>query len=162
MSFLKKLLPFVVIILLVSSCKQENKSISNIDEPIKFKNEGVLEILNDSISIVKLNIEIADDEYERQTGLMYRTSLDEKQAMLFIFEDEKPRSFYMKNTYVPLDIIFINADNKIVSISENTKATDESSIPSNAPAKYVLEINAGLTQKWHIEPGNTIKYSVHK
>ncbi len=162
MSFLKKLLSFILLILFVYSCKQKNKSIDNVDEPIKFKNEGVLEILNDSISITKLNIEIANNEYERQTGLMYRTSLDEKQAMLFIFDDERPRSFYMKNTYVPLDIIFINADNKIVSISENAKATDESSIPSNAPAKYVLEINAGLTKKWHLEPGYSIKYSVHK
>ena len=64
--------------------------------------------------------------------------------MLFIFDDEKERYFYMKNTKIPLDIIYINSNKTIVSFQKSAKPFDESSLPSNAPAQYVLEINAGL------------------
>lgn len=158
MIFVKKALPILVLILVIFSCKQEKKSINNMNQEIVFKKEGTLKIIKDSVSTIALDIEIADNEYKRQTGLMYRTKLNEKQAMLFIFEDEKPRSFYMKNTYIPLDIIFINADRKIVSVAENAEATNEASLPSNGPTKYVLEINAGLFKKWGLEVGNQIAY----
>jgi uncharacterized membrane protein (UPF0127 family) len=64
----------------------------------------------------------------------------------------------MKNTKIPLDIIYINADKKIVSIQKNAKPFDETSLPSEAPAKYVLEINAGLSDKWNLESGDNMDY----
>ena len=158
MSLFKKILTFFILSFFIFSCKQGSKSIDTIDQQIEFTKEGSLEIIKDSTTTIHLDIEVADNEYKRQTGLMYRTLLDEKQSTLFIFEDEKPRYFYMKNTYIPLDIVFINADKKIVSVVENAKATDETSLPSNAPTQYVLEVNAGLFKKWGLEIGDQIKF----
>ncbi|MBT8245201.1 MAG: DUF192 domain-containing protein [Winogradskyella sp.] len=115
----------------------------------------------ESDALVKtLDIEIADDEYQTQTGLMYRNSMKDKQGMLFIFPNEIARSFYMKNTRIPLDIIYISKDSSIVSFQKNAKPFDETSLPSNVPAKYVLEINAGLTNTWKLEVGDKIDFEV--
>ena len=156
-SFNKTLISFIVVILLFS-CKEENKTIVKTEQ--KFKKEGTLQIHKDSLETISLDIEVAADEYERQTGLMHRASLEENQGMLFIFEEESPRSFYMKNTYISLDILFINAENKIVSFKENAEPTDETSLPSNAPAKYVLEINGGLIERWGLEIGDEISFTL--
>ncbi|WP_296437088.1 DUF192 domain-containing protein [Winogradskyella sp.] len=129
---------------------------------VSFKKEGMLQLKKaESDALVKtLDIEIADDEYQTQTGLMYRNSMKDKQGMLFIFPNEIARSFYMKNTRIPLDIIYISKDSSIVSFQKNAKPFDETSLPSNVPAKYVLEINAGLTNTWKLEVGDKIDFEV--
>jgi len=144
--------------LIISSCKKEaDKSIT---EEITFKKEGELSIysLKDSIPTLstRLDIEIADNEYERQTGLMYRKTMEEKKGMLFISEKIKPQNFYMKNTLIPLDIIYIDDMFKIVSFQKNAKPLDKTSLPSGKPAKYILEINAGLSDKWNLKEGDSI------
>jgi hypothetical protein len=142
-----------------TSCKDDKKIIKTSE--VTFTKEGELTLYKsatDSI-IVKLDIEIADNEYDTQTGLMYRNSMMEQQGMLFIFKDEKPRSFYMKNTRFALDLIFLDANKTIVSYQENAKPLDESSLPSNAPAMYVLEVNAGLVNKWHLEVGDKMAFT---
>jgi len=103
-----------------------------------------------------LDIEIADDENERMRGLMDRLELPENAGMLFIFDGDEPRSFWMKNTYISLDIIYINSKKEIVSIQKYTQPKTTTSIPSEAPAKYVLEVNAGFTDKYGIGPGDRI------
>jgi len=136
----------------------DNKSLT---KEITFTKEGELTLLkatNDSI-IATLDIEIADDEYSTQTGLMYRHSMAENQAMLFVFNDSRQRSFYMKNTEIPLDIIYINSDKEIVSFQKNAKSFDETSLPSEAVSQYVLEINAGLSDKWKLEKGDKIQFT---
>ncbi|WP_242085306.1 DUF192 domain-containing protein [Aestuariivivens sediminis] len=142
---------------IIASCKNEKRVIKQTE--ITFNKEGELTIIKSDSSLVVLDIEIADTEFDTQTGLMYRNSMEDSQGMLFIFKDEAPRSFYMKNTHIPLDIVFISENNKIVSFQKNAKPFDESSIPSHAPAKYVLEINAGLVDKWDLKIGNTINYT---
>lgn len=139
------------------SCKEEQRVIKPVVIEFKKEAELVLKNANDSI-IKKLDIEIADDEYKTQTGLMYRDQMGELQGMLFVFPDEDFRSFYMKNTNIPLDIIYIDADKKIVSFQKNTQPNNETSLPSNAPAKYVLEINAGLSDEWQLEVGDKMEY----
>ncbi|MCL8008375.1 DUF192 domain-containing protein [Gelidibacter japonicus] len=139
------------------SCKEEQRVIKPVVIEFKKEAELVLKNANDSI-IKKLDIEIADDEYKTQTGLMYRDQMGELQGMLFVFPDEDFRSFYMKNTNIPLDIIYIDADKKIVSFQKNTQPNNETSLPSNAPAKYVLEINAGLADEWQLEVGDKMEY----
>ena len=142
----------------VSSCKEEKKTVKPV--VINFKKEGELTIkkaANDSI-IKTIDIEIADDDYQTQTGMMYRDSMKDNQGMLFVFPDARFHSFYMKNTRIPLDIIYIGSDKKIVSFQKNAKAFDETSLPSDAPAQYVLEINAGLADKWNLEVGDSIDY----
>jgi len=129
-------------------------------EPVVFKKEGELTITKQKVDtlITSLDIEIAESEYETQTGLMYRESMLDNQAMLFIFSDERMHSFYMKNTAIPLDIIFIKEDLTIASFQENAKPFNESGLSSQVPIKYVLEVNAGLAQKWLLEVGDKISY----
>ena len=142
------------------SCKEtsENKSLT---KEVSFTKEGELTLkkaTNDSIVAI-LDIEFANTEYETQTGLMYRRSMQNDRGMLFIFENEIMRSFFMKNTEFALDIIFVNSDHEIVSIQKNAKPFDKSSLASEAPAKYVLEINAGLSDQWGLEAGDLIEFS---
>jgi uncharacterized protein len=117
-------------------------------------------ILAKNPSPIILDIEIADDEAERMRGLMDRLDLSEKEGMLFIFPNEEPRSFWMKNTYISLDIIYISASKEIVSIQKYTEPKSTYSIPSEKPAMYVLEVNAGFTDKFGINPGDKIEYPV--
>jgi hypothetical protein len=148
------------IILLLFGCKEEQKSIV-VPITIEFKKEGTLQLYKsgtDSI-ISSFDIELAEDAYETQTGLMNRGSMQNNQAMLFIFPDVEMRSFYMKNTLIPLDIIYIDETNKVVSIQKDAKPMDETALPSQAPAKYVLEINAGLSDQLNIVEGDSISFS---
>jgi uncharacterized membrane protein (UPF0127 family) len=148
-----------LLLLFSSSCKEEQKNFKPLE--ITFKKEGELSLFKaetDSL-IAKYNIEIAETDYERQRGLMDRKSMKDDQAMLFIFPDMRMRSFYMKNTYIALDIIYIDDSNKIVSIQKNAKPLNEASLPSTAPAKYVLEINGGLSDQLGIEEGDSIEFN---
>ena len=153
---------FLVILVLISvlNCKEDKRTKTEGQVIVNFKKEGVLNIKKaDSDSIIKtLDIEIADNDYETQTGLMYRTKLGTNHGMLFIFPDEDFRSFYMKNTKIPLDIIYIDEAKIIVSIQKNAKPFDETSLPSDTPAKYVLEVNGGLSDEWQLEVGDRIDY----
>jgi uncharacterized membrane protein (UPF0127 family) len=141
-----------------SSCKEEKKNLKSVE--ITFKKEGELTIyksITDTI-ISKLDIEIADTDYDVQTGLMYRNSMQENQGMLFVFPAMRERFFYMKNTRIPLDLIYIDNNKLIVSFQENANPLDESSLPSEVPAQYVLEVNAGLAEKWLLEVGDRIEF----
>lgn len=144
------------------SCKDSASEIVPKSANISFKKEGVLKLKTSKTdSLIKaLDIEIADDDYSIQTGLMYRNSMENDEAMLFIFPNEAYRNFYMKNTRIPLDIIYIGADSSIVSFQKNAKPFDETSLPSNAPAKYVLEINGGLSDEWQLKIGDKVDFKI--
>ncbi len=103
-------------------------------------------------------VEIADDEAERQNGLMNRPSMGPDRGMLFEFEDERDRAFWMHNTYIPLDIIYIDRTGKIVSIAANTTPFSETPIPSMGAAKGVLELNGGRAAALGIQAGDTVKH----
>jgi uncharacterized membrane protein (UPF0127 family) len=133
----------------------EKKRVSTATVEFKKEAEVYLTKANGD-TLQQLEIELADDDYERQTGLMYRTKMSRNRGMLFIFPNEQPRAFYMKNTHIPLDLIFLNSQNKIINISRNATPESLESIPSNAPAQYVLEINAGLSDEWNIEVGDSL------
>ncbi|NRA93933.1 MAG: DUF192 domain-containing protein [Psychroserpens sp.] len=146
----------------LTSCSEQKKSNTSVKQVvIKFKKEGELQLkkANSDSLVATLDIEIADDEYSTQTGLMYRSSMANDQGMLFIFPNTQFRSFYMKNTQIPLDIIFISEDLNIASIQKNAKPMDETSLPSEAPAKYVLEVNAGLSDIWNLDKGDRISFT---
>jgi uncharacterized membrane protein (UPF0127 family) len=124
-----------------------------------FRKDGTLYLIPlSNSSPIKIAIEIADDEAERMRGLMDRFTLPDSAGMFFIFPDESLRSFWMKNTYISLDIIYINANKEIVSIQKYTQPQTTTSIPSERPAKYVLEVNAGFTDKIGINPGDKIDF----
>ncbi|RPI68080.1 MAG: DUF192 domain-containing protein, partial [Ignavibacteriales bacterium] len=122
-----------------------------------FKKEGELTFYTqDNKPIVKIDIELADTEYDRQLGLMKRKSMKENQGMLFIFPNEEQRSFWMRNTFISLDMIFVNSSKEIVTIHKNTRTLSEQSYPSTAPAIYVVEVIAGFTDKHNIKEGDKI------
>lgn len=107
----------------------------------------------------KIDLEIADTDYERQLGLMKRVSMEENQGMLFIFPVDAMQSFWMRNTLISLDMIFINSNKKIVTIHKNTKVLSDQSYPSTSPARYVLEVNAGFTAKNNIQVGDKVGWT---
>ncbi len=156
---MNKLYYFIAIVFLLS-CQNHHRIVKTSDQPsVQFTKEGQLTI-TDSLgqSKAQFDIEFARDDYERETGLMYRKIMKDHQAMLFIFKDEQPRYFWMKNTYIPLDIIYINAGKQIVSIAKNAQPLDETSLPSHFPAKYVLEINAGLSDDYGLKKGDKVRW----
>jgi uncharacterized membrane protein (UPF0127 family) len=157
----KKFFVFILTsgLLCIFSCKDSPKMIVKT-EPVVFKKEGELNIIKQKVDslLTSLDIEIAETEYETQTGLMYRSSMDANQGMLFIFPEERVHSFYMKNTEIPLDLIFIKADSTVASFQENAEPYNESGLSSQVPVKYVLEVNAGLAEKWLLEVGDKIDF----
>lgn len=159
MKIIKLIICFLIGSSLIVSCKEEPRKVVKT-EPVVFKKEGELTIIKQKVDtlITSLDIEIAESEYETQTGLMYRESMANDQGMLFIFPDERMHSFYMKNTEFPLDIIFIKADSTIASFQENAQPHNETGLSSQVPIKYVLEVNAGLAQKWLLEVGDKIDF----
>jgi hypothetical protein len=137
-----------------------NNFINNNEPEVKyytFKKEGEL-TFTDSLgnAKIKIDLEIADNEYERQLGLMNRKSMEENQGMLFIFQYERMQSFWMRNTLIPLDMMFVNKDNKIITIHKNTKTLSAQSYPSTGPAIYVVEVIGGFTDKYKIVVGDKI------
>lgn len=103
-------------------------------------------------------VEIARTEQERSTGLMYRKSLPEGRGMLFDFSPEQRVAMWMKNTYIPLDMIFIAADGRIIRIAENTEPLSERIIPSGGLARGVLEVAGGTARKYGIAPGDRVAH----
>ncbi|MBN1299921.1 MAG: DUF192 domain-containing protein [Melioribacteraceae bacterium] len=122
-----------------------------------FKKQGELTFVSsDGKFYSKIDIEIADNDDSRSQGLMYRNKMTDTQGMFFIFPNESYQSFWMKNTVIPLDIIFVNKKNEIVKIHKNAVPFDESSYASGAPAIYVVEVNAGYTDRYKIKVGDKI------
>jgi hypothetical protein len=99
--------------------------------------------------------EVADDNAERAAGLMYRTALGRDQGMLFVYPTEGPRSFWMKNTLIPLSIAYLNKDGLIVRIAD-MKPKDETPIPSSRPAMYALEMEQGWFVSHGVKEGMTV------
>lgn len=124
-----------------------------------FTKEGEL-VFTDSTGNqkVKIDIEIADDDYQRELGLMNRKSMQEYQGMLFIFPFERYQSFWMRNTFISLDMIFADSNKTIVTIHKNTQILSDQSYPSSKPAKYVVEVVAGFTDKYEIQIGDKIEW----
>jgi uncharacterized protein len=101
-------------------------------------------------------VEIADNDADRAKGLMYRKDLPQGQGMLFDFHREQEVSFWMQNTYIPLDMVFIRGDGRILRIAENTEPLSTQLIPSGGPVRAVLEVTGGTTRKLGIAPGDRV------
>lgn len=103
---------------------------------------------------VSFNTMIAADDAARQKGLMFRRKMLDHQAMIFDFPEATPVSFWMHNTVLGLDIIFIGVDGKVTNIAANAKPYDDTPLPSAGPARAVLEIKAGLAKRFGIKVGD--------
>ena len=108
------------------------------------------------VTLARIDVEIAERAADRMRGLMFRERMEENQGMLFVFPAEEPLSFWMKDTPLPLDIIFLGADRTIVTIRENTVPFSEASVPSDRPAQYVVEVNAGFAARHRLAPGDRV------
>ncbi len=126
----------------------------------QFRKDGVLSILPQSPDVEKkqLDIEIVKTPEAIQQGMMYRKSMDKNKGMLFLMEKEEPQVFWMKNTHIPLDIIYIGTNKKIVSIQPNAIPYSEAQLPSRIPAKYVLEVNADYCRENGIQVGDSVDF----
>ena len=142
-NLLKFLIIFLVIFLI--GCEKNSQKLNEI-------------YIDNGKELIKINVEIADDDEERAKGLMFRGYLDEDDGMLFVFDDEDYQTFWMKNTLISLDIIFIDNNFKIVDIKHAVPCREEpcALYKSSKPAKYVLEVNADFTAKNGISIGNKI------
>ena len=117
-----------------------------------------LEIVTRS-GVQVFSVEEAKSDQERERGLMFRTALPEGQGMIFDFSPEQNVSMWMKNTLIPLDMIFIRADGRILRIAENTRTQSEDIIPSGGPVRAVVEVIAGTARKYGIAAGDKVSYA---
>ncbi len=150
-----------VILLMALSCRpQENKPIPKpMKEPV-FSHEGNLNILSKDSqdTLATIEIEFAISETEQRQGLMFRRTMQENQGMLFLFEKEELRYFWMRNTYLSLDIIYLNKDLEILTIHEQVIPLYDGQIPSFKPAQYVLEVLGGFCKAHEVKKGDRIQY----
>nr|WKN37483.1 DUF192 domain-containing protein [Tunicatimonas sp. TK19036] len=144
-----------------SSAPITTQTTNTVDEP-QFVKEGDLWFLSqeEQDTLQHIVIEVADDQEQRAQGLMYRSAMEEDHGMLFIHDEPKVQSYWMKNTKLPLDIIYVSPDKEIVTIYQGVMPYSTKSIPSTAEALYVVEVNAGFTGRHGIEEGDFIAYEV--
>jgi uncharacterized membrane protein (UPF0127 family) len=138
---------------------KKNKSEKNnvIKSTIKFQKDGELTFQSaNGQYLSKIDIEIADDDEKRTKGLMDRLSMEKNQGMLFLFPYESIQSFWMKNTVISLDLLFVNRNSEIVTIHKNAIPFDTSHYPSTKPASQVVEVVAGYTDLYNINVGDKI------
>lgn len=107
---------------------------------------------------IPIRVELARTERERERGLMYRNHLEPDAGMLFIFDHEGPLSFWMKNTFIPLDMIFMDRDRRIVGIVENAAPETETPRGVQGFSRYVLEIGGGLSRQWGVTAGSQVDF----
>ena len=103
-----------------------------------------------------LGVQVADDEAKRETGLMFRKHLGEDEGMLFVFPDSQRRGFWMRNTFVPLDIVYLDADRRVINVAQMLPR-DERSVYSAAPARYALELPVDAARRLGIKPGMVLE-----
>ncbi|MBI2654054.1 DUF192 domain-containing protein [Candidatus Woesearchaeota archaeon] len=153
--FAKKMVIFLIFFILIF--------LTNCTKNFEIKETGNYKqiFINNGEKTIKINAEIADDNEERMNGLMFRKNLDENEGMLFVFDNEEVQIFWMKNTLIPLDMIFINENLEIVGIKHAVPCEKEPCgiYQSEKPAKYVLEVNGNFTIKNKIKIGDRINIS---
>jgi len=123
--------------------------------------QQTLEIATKS-GVHTFSVEIVDNDADRAKGLMFRKELPEGKGMLFDFQREQDVSFWMENTYIPLDMLFIRADGQILRIAENTEPLSTRLIPSGGPVRAVLEVIGGTARKFGIAPGDRVAHPIFK
>lgn len=155
---MKKILLLIASFALLTSC-----SVGQFYQDAVFKLDGKFATKQLSFTtgseIVKLTVEVADNARKRQQGLMKRDKLEAGKGMWFIFQGEAPRIFWMKNTLIPLDLMFFNNKHEVVSVVENMTPCKTSFCPSYSsvvPAMYALEVPAGFVEEKNVKVGDSV------
>ncbi len=152
-----KYIVIVMSALLLGACngKKENSITSEEKLNYPFTKEGTLDLIGEEgMPFKTIDIEVADTEQQRNRGLMDRDSLGENQGMIFMMPREEIQTFYMKNTRIPLDLVYISSDSVVVDIQQGVPFRVQT-IPSDTVSKYVLELNKGMAEKWGIQENQT-------
>ncbi len=129
--------------------------------PARAAGVQTLEIVSKT-GVHTFTVELADNDAEREKGLMFRKELPEGSGMLFDFHADAPVGFWMQNTYIPLDMIFIRGDGRILRIAENTVPLSTKIVPSGGPVRAVLEVIGGTARKMGIAPGDRVASPIFK
>jgi uncharacterized membrane protein (UPF0127 family) len=119
---------------------------------------GPVVILHAAGRSLPIRVEVARTDAERERGLMYRNHLDPSAGMLFVFDRDGPLTFWMKNTLIPLDMIFIDRDKRIVGIVDNAAPETETPRRVQGQSRYVLEVVGGLSRRLGVEPGSVVEF----
>ena len=125
---------------------------------LPFSRDGSLTFSRGGEEVVTIDIEIAETDSARQRGLMQREALPERSGMLFIFDREEPQGFWMGNTPLALDLIFVDADSQIVDVDKYNRPFDPSTIASDAPAQFVVEVPAGFADTYGISETDRVRW----
>lgn len=145
------LLLLLVALTFLAACESEDDTLPTVQMDIPFRQDGVLTFISpDGDSLATIAIEIAEGDSARQRGLMQRRGLPAQGGMLFLDDRAREQSFWMRNTPLPLDILFVGADSQVINIAERTRPYSDSALVSAAPAQYVLEVRAGFTDRYGI------------
>ncbi|MGA9139634.1 MAG: DUF192 domain-containing protein [Methanocella sp.] len=118
------------------------------------------ELIASDGNVTRLSLEIADTPEEHRTGLMNRSSLARDAGMLFVFDNDQTRYFWMDNTLIPLDMIFISKDLTIIDIHDNATPLSRDGIMSSGPCRFVLEVNGGMCDAIGIDVGDRVNLSI--
>ncbi len=121
-----------------------------------------LTVVTDNGGKHAFQVEVAKTDEQRARGLMFRKFMPQDRGMLFDFKTEQPIMMWMRNTYIPLDMVFISRDGRVINVAENTEPLSERTIASAAPAFAVLELNAGVARKIGLKSGNRIDHPLFK
>ena len=143
---------FVAMVLAAASQAQDEAKLLPLDEAFA---KGVLIVSASDKACLRFDVYFATNNAQRARGLMFVRDMPETTGMLFIYESEDYLSMWMKNTFIPLDILFVRADGSVSSIAYNTEPQSLKSISALEPVRYVLELNAGVAEKFSID-----KYSL--
>ncbi|HEX9804266.1 MAG TPA: DUF192 domain-containing protein [Candidatus Dojkabacteria bacterium] len=145
-------------IFLISGVESVRRNIGPDDQTlISQRDELTVTFIKSDNNSSNLTVEVADTQDERRVGLMNRHFLDYDRGMLFVFPKEEVLEFWMRNTFIPLDIIFVDEDKEIVYIQKNTTPLQESPTYSSIfPSKYAIEVNSGWSDTNNIEVGDTV------
>lgn len=148
----------LILLFMVASIYVVYQTFYNINDST---DSGYVDVVlkNDTGQQVTVKSELAYDDASRALGLMYRRSLDQNTGMLFLWKDSDIRSFWMRNTYIPLDMIFLNGTN-VVGVVENAKPHTDTPRTVNAKANAVLEVNAGFIKRYGVNKSWEVSYSI--
>ncbi len=156
MTWRRSLLLAATAVWLAAGCQKKEDDV--LREP-EFAVEGTLDFLGeDGTPFLRIAVELAESPEEQTRGLMGRRSLPSKGGMLFVYPEDVDQSFWMKNTPLPLDILFIRGDSSVVNIVRRTRPLSEDRITSAGPARYVLELRAGFVDRHGIDESTRISW----
>jgi uncharacterized membrane protein (UPF0127 family) len=147
---------WLVLVALLFSAQLWAEPVADVQTLDRMFPRSTMQIATSDARLHAFEIWIADNEPRRARGLMFVRELAENQGMLFLYPNEQPISMWMKNTYLPLDMLFVDAHGKIVKVVEHTTPQSLDTIESGALVRGVVELNAGVSAKLHLRAGSLV------